>query len=188
MERAACLSRNQTSARLTGVCTITHSPCIYLMYLCRSKSIEWTDTQLYIDVLGHVATRAGIAVACDSTDDGLMTLVSGVPKVFEAFVMMCVSYLRLYLNTTFIIPMDRATNCSSPSLMIFWQSTGSCRWLWMNSADNQSSQPSPRTSRHHTGACTKCVGGSWMGARPRCFKASLMQRPATGITQPILMR
>ena len=57
----------------------------------RSKSIEWTDTQLYIEVLGRVATRAGLAVACDSADDGLLTMVSGVPKVFEAFIMMCVS-------------------------------------------------------------------------------------------------
>ena len=74
---------------------VTHSLDMCLIFKYRSKTIEWTDTQLYIDVLGRVATRAGIAVACDSIDDGLLTMVSGVPKVFEAFIMMCVSYLPL---------------------------------------------------------------------------------------------
>ena len=66
----------------------TYTHCIHE----RECNLEWTDTQLYIEVLGRVASRAGLAVACDSSDDGLITMVSGVPKAFEAFVMMCVSY------------------------------------------------------------------------------------------------
>lgn len=45
-------------------------------------------------MLGRVAVRAGLGVTCDSTEDGLSTMVSGVPKVFETFVMMCVSQSR----------------------------------------------------------------------------------------------
>lgn len=57
----------------------------------RNIAIEWTDTHLYIELLGRAATRAGLGVTCEVSDEGLMTMVSGVPKPFEAFIMMCVS-------------------------------------------------------------------------------------------------
>jgi hypothetical protein len=55
--------------------------------------VEWTDTPLYIDLLGRTADRAGLSVTCDTSSDGAMIMVTGVPKTFEAFVMMCVSRL-----------------------------------------------------------------------------------------------
>ena len=50
----------------------------------RNIAIEWTDTHLYIELLGRAATRAGLGVTCEVSDEGLMTMVSGVPKPFEA--------------------------------------------------------------------------------------------------------
>ena len=74
-----------------------------VIVLMNRSSIEWTDSQLYIEVLGRVAKRAGISVVCDSSEGGPMTMVSGVPKAFEAFVMMCVSYFSLYLSLSLIV-------------------------------------------------------------------------------------
>ena len=77
---------------------VLYSLTVLKPVICSNKTIEWTDTQLYLDMLGRIATRAGLGVTCDSTEEGLSTMVSGVPKVFETFVMMCVSRI---LKTVF---------------------------------------------------------------------------------------
>jgi hypothetical protein len=84
-----CLS--VTSTRRPVERYATHRVFMLSCLLLVRSRVEWTDSQLYVDMLGRTAKRIGLAVVCDSCDDGLMTMVSGVPKAFEAFVMMCVS-------------------------------------------------------------------------------------------------
>jgi hypothetical protein len=61
-----------------------------------SDSEDWTETHLYLQLLGQVATKVEVAVTCDTREDGMISMVSGVPRAFEAFVMMCVSFLIIF--------------------------------------------------------------------------------------------
>ena len=55
--------------------------------------MDWTETYLYMQLVEMVCSRVGVKGVESIRDDGVITSLSGVPRPFEAFIMMMVRVL-----------------------------------------------------------------------------------------------
>ena len=75
-------------------------------------ALDWTRSHLYMQLVSQVAAKLEAPVTCEARDDGMMHMVSGIPRSFEAFVMMCVRVPILFCVIKLIVIMIRGTSIS----------------------------------------------------------------------------
>jgi hypothetical protein len=77
----------------------------------RDPAMDWTRSHLYLHMVVQVATKIELPLTSETGDDGLAKNVSGIPRAFEAFLMMCVS-MRTIQHPLSLNHVDRGTSIS----------------------------------------------------------------------------